>query len=340
MTDNHCVTNKRNHSISLVRFVAMCMIVLCHYFQYFGLELAWWFNVGVQMFFFISGFLYGGKDIQFSADFIIKNFKKILLPYYCFLIPIIAIYILFERDFLTVSSVIRALLSCGTIKGIEHLWFVPYILFCYVITPYISAFAQKFKKLRPLFFICAAMLSLFLGQALSLLLDSFFLFSRIACYLLGFYFAVFREQYGVRRFQIVSWLLICAALFSNGIRIYFQYVAHTQFFAFDYFTQYSHLLLGAAIVLLLLAVFHNLQDHTLLRLSDRYSYHVYIVHQLFILSPFSLLGITRHVWLNCLVVLVMICCSAFVLKVYSDRVEAVATRAAKRFDIFVRSKTE
>ena len=35
--------------------------------QYLNIELAWWFNVGVQLFFVISGFLYGGKTITDQA---------------------------------------------------------------------------------------------------------------------------------------------------------------------------------------------------------------------------------------------------------------------------------
>lgn len=32
---------KRDNAISFIRFVSMIMIVLCHFLQYFNLELAW-----------------------------------------------------------------------------------------------------------------------------------------------------------------------------------------------------------------------------------------------------------------------------------------------------------
>ena len=93
------------------------------------MELAWWFNVGVQMFFCISGFLYANKRLESAIDFISKNLRKILIPYFCFLVPIIVIYFFFARDSITVTSVASALLTSGVINGIEHLWFIPYILF-------------------------------------------------------------------------------------------------------------------------------------------------------------------------------------------------------------------
>ena len=61
------VKSEKNYAISLLRFIAMIFIVICHFFQYYNLELAWWFNVGVQIFLCISGFLYGNKKITNSA---------------------------------------------------------------------------------------------------------------------------------------------------------------------------------------------------------------------------------------------------------------------------------
>ena len=60
---NTVINKEHFYSISLLRMVAMLSIVSCHIFQYYGNFLAWWFNVGVQIFLCISGYLYGQKDI-------------------------------------------------------------------------------------------------------------------------------------------------------------------------------------------------------------------------------------------------------------------------------------
>lgn len=79
----------QNPRISFVRMIAMCMILLCHVFQEYGNELAWWFNVGVQIFLVISGFLYGGKRFEQPLPILKKQFVKITLPYYVFLLFVI-----------------------------------------------------------------------------------------------------------------------------------------------------------------------------------------------------------------------------------------------------------
>lgn len=138
----------KDYSISFLRMTSMIFIVTCHFLQYYGNELAWWLNVGVQIFFFVSGFLYGHKEDVVSIDFIIKNFKKILIPYFCFLLPVIGLYAVFAKENLTLSLVRKTLLCASTIKGIGHLWFISYILFCYLITPYLYMICKKWKILE------------------------------------------------------------------------------------------------------------------------------------------------------------------------------------------------
>ena len=111
----------RQTSISAIRFIAMLMIILCHFLQYYANELAWWFNVGVQIFFVLSGFLYGNKAIDSPIPFFAKQFKKILLPYYLFLIPVIVIYVIFAPEYISISSIVKSLFCAGTIGGIGHL---------------------------------------------------------------------------------------------------------------------------------------------------------------------------------------------------------------------------
>lgn len=60
---------KRDAAVSLIRLLAISAIVVCHLLQYSGSELAWWLNVGVQVFLCISGWLYGGKKIENALGF-------------------------------------------------------------------------------------------------------------------------------------------------------------------------------------------------------------------------------------------------------------------------------
>ena len=204
---------QKNYSISLLRLIATSFIVLCHFFQYYDVELAWWFNVGVQMFFCISGFLYANKKIDSAIDFITGNLKKILIPYFCFLIPTIAIYFAFAGDSITVSSAISALLTSDTIGGIGHLWFIPYILFCYLITPYLQALVEKIRKTKWYIFCLMFFLLTVCGSIFSKAFSSYFSFHRIFCYLFGYFAAVFLQEYKEIIYKRLVWVLTITTIF-------------------------------------------------------------------------------------------------------------------------------
>lgn len=114
-----------DYSISAIRFVAMFSIIACHIMQYLGCELAWWFNVGVQMFLCISGYLYGGKSIKNDCAFLQKTFSKILVDYYVVVIPVLALYFIFARNEISVSKVCSVLFY--TIRLMEGVTFGSYL---------------------------------------------------------------------------------------------------------------------------------------------------------------------------------------------------------------------
>lgn len=107
-------SDRKNATISLVRFVSMVFIVVCHFMQYYNMKLAFLFNVGVQMFFCLSGFLYGNKKIDTPLNFIVKNFKKILIPYWIFIVFAIGIYSIFAREYINVSLIVKMVFASLT----------------------------------------------------------------------------------------------------------------------------------------------------------------------------------------------------------------------------------
>ena len=127
---------KRDYSISFVRLIAMLFIVSCHILQFYDNELAWWFNVGVQMFFFISGYLYSNRKVNDTVSFLRKRFVKILVPYFICVICTCLVGFLFKTG-CSLKQIAHLLTVSGAdgFSSLAHLWFVPYILMCYLITP-------------------------------------------------------------------------------------------------------------------------------------------------------------------------------------------------------------
>ena len=79
----------KNNAVAFIRLISLIMIVSCHILQGLGNKMAFWVNVGVQIFLFISGFLYGTKKIDNFSNFYKQRLIKILLPFSIFSIIIV-----------------------------------------------------------------------------------------------------------------------------------------------------------------------------------------------------------------------------------------------------------
>lgn len=320
MKENELTKTERNNTISLLRLVATVFIVSCHFFQYYNMEAAWWFNVGVQMFLCISGFLYGNKRITSPVDFVCSNFKKILIPYYCYLAAAIPVYYIFHRELLNRGIIVGALLTSGTIRGIEHLWFICYILLCYIITPFLQALADKMKTLKWYAFLGVFLALAILEHYLFMYFSVYFAVTAIFCYLFGYFASVFIHNY---KYSIVKMAMIILAFVTvamNSIKIYNLYISPIAFPGYDLIATYAHPFLGITLVLVPAIVFKNIKRNRLLELSDKYSFCIYIVHQIYILGPFTLLTATESVPVNVVIAVVFTLLSAVFLKFVTDRV--------------------
>ena len=78
------LTIQESHGLVIIRVFAMLSIVVCHLFQSYNLGLAGLFNIGVQVFFVLSGYLYGTKMILDWKNWAKKRIHKIYLPYFVF----------------------------------------------------------------------------------------------------------------------------------------------------------------------------------------------------------------------------------------------------------------
>ena len=296
---------EKNASISLIRMVAMSFIIICHIFQTYGNELAWWFNVGVQIFLIISGYLYCSKDYSAESPLKIlkKQFKKILIPYYFWLPIVIILYSFLCPQYLSITSIIKYILCCGVIEGQGQFWFIPYILFCYLLTPYlywIKQFVKDYNIIKTLL-IYFAVIALFI--VLSIVFHSYFGGGYIVCYFIGYFIAdIFSRFKEKRTFNLLFAVIFGITVLAVGIKIYLLYINPIQFSGilesiFNMFKAYSHLLLGLTIFLGLLKL-PNIKYNKLFSFSDKYSYEIFIVHALFTRGTFHLLYLTDYTTLN------------------------------------------
>lgn len=313
----------RDYKISIIRILAMLSIVACHICQSQDMPIAFWLNVGVQVFLFMSGYLYGQKIINNKKIWLKKQFKKILIPYYIYVFCILIVYFLLAREVLTWKNVLSLVLNLQLLiampKGLGHLWFIPVILISYLITPLLQKIVKsntytKKKKMILLSITC-------------IVLECFFLQSRIntgicniICYILG-YLIAYGKSKEKNKNEIIEYIIIILALISNLIKVFYtnpndNIVINS---ILNILILNSHILLGTALFIILYRVLKNINnilDETkkkYIDIIDKYCYYIYITHHVFILGPLSLINVTSIFPVNLLIIILSIIISSYLL---------------------------
>lgn len=140
------MTKEQSLAISVIRCFSVSIIVLCHILQGMNSRLAWWFNVGVQILLFTSGFLYGSKVIKRVRPWLFQRAVRILAPFYILVFVYVIVGISFhffhQSPWHTARSSVPYLFDLqqfrGGVPGLQHLWFLTTIALCYLITPFVQ----------------------------------------------------------------------------------------------------------------------------------------------------------------------------------------------------------
>jgi len=313
----------------------MTFIVTCHFLQYYGNELAWWFNVGVQMFLFISGYIF--SNLKMDITTLKKQFCKILIPYYIFVTFACALWIAFSTDANIFDIVlIYVLRSYGKFEGLHHLWFISYILLAYVMTPVVIVFLKQFEGSFCRMLVGSGTLVISLMVFFELF-ATYYNAAWMICYFMGIVIGrlLNSQNANFHRGGGHTVSIICAlAIICNCLQIVIDYHICPEFDGiyksiYNRFCSYSHVLLGISLVFFLRHIYKRylsrFDNSIVLKLSDKYSYYIYLVHQFFILGCFSLCSIFRT---PCIAVLfsliVIIFCAYYLHKVASKLFDGFA----------------
>lgn len=248
---------ERDISISIIRMISTLLIIICHFFQYLNYEIAWWLNVGVQIFLFMSGYLYAKRSFTNNdLSFIKKQFIKILVDYYIVAVPIIALYFLFLPNEISFSKAVYFLLTYDNLGGGSiHLWYIPYCLLCYLITPLLSrVFDELFAENHLIIKFFAIMMLVFLVSWTFL---GYFNSAWVSCYILGFFISRLeaRDEKQLYKSFVLALFLITFA--CNTVQIIVDYVLKINIsngFVLTMYKQmcdYFHTCLGSSLFILL-----------------------------------------------------------------------------------------
>lgn len=303
--------------ISYLRVFAMAMIVLCHLANHSLLGIvhatAQFFNVGVEIFFIISGFLFGIKKIKGSySKWYQRRFIRLLPSYYVFLVLLLVIHFCGNNEIVTKSWIAQVFCLEGFgyyVHGAEHLWFITIILLCYIITPLLDFLrfnvSDRFNRI------------LYMLSLLVCIYVTFGVNKQAGIYLL--------------KLNIFIWAYICGSLYERflGVRqiifcvlgvlgVFFRITGKV---VFDSTILYDVLIVGISqgmIAFSFLGVFYglfkNCKNSKAVAFFDSISYEIYLVHYMLVVGPVSLMQVTNYYLINCILV---ICISIILAKLLS-----------------------
>jgi len=324
----------RDEKIAFIRVLATIMIVVCHLLQSLSLEAAFWFNLGVQIFFFMSGFLFGKKDIENIKEWYKRRITKVLIPY----IILLVIMLLIERIYLNQTYAYKKIFAnligfqgfVGCIKTMTHTWFVSYILLAYLITPILQKIItiEEKSERKFLFSLALIAISLFILQNFKVInIISAWLFN----YILGYYFSRYYigKEKNYNKFMVTLLLISIIILI---IRLPIQYntfnIKFPKMFLnnLEYIKQWSHVFIGSSLFVLLYKYLPQIKKKKLLSFFDNESYYIYLTHQIFILSQFSLIHITNNLVINIALIILASIISAMILELLTKLFFWILTR--------------
>lgn len=335
--------SKRDPAISAVRFIALGMIIACHILQHYDLPGTWYLVTGVQVFLCISGFLYGRRTVGDGVAFFRRGAWKVLRDCWILLLLVIPLYLAFEPGEHNALDVLNLfVLDYGRFHGMEHLWFLPTILLCYLFTPLLQRFATHVREFSTVRFVAETALLCVVIQAVLDRIIGKFNAAWLFCYIVTYLAANRRAAGRTAGFRTPLIVFAVAAVVLNAARILLHSFLESP--SPDSLLYYFHMLLEdysrATFGILLFFAGYRLFSAlrlerakpvaALLRFTDRYSYDIYLTHYVWTEASFGVIAMSFTPYGDLVVILTGTVASALLLQFIGRKADAGIGRLRER----------
>lgn len=321
--NNTTARKNRSEPISFVvwlRAISAILILMCHLVQThtnpYVVMTSQIFNVGVNVFIIISGFLFGRLGIgRPYGKWLTRRLKRIYYPYWLFLAIITVAHLLrgYEINIPTVLfSVTGAQGFHYVFPGFEHTWFISAILLCYLFTPLIDILTNRVihKKSKKCGMVLIVLLALApIGIAF---LPNYAIFDPLPFYALAFILGRRWERIQITKKQAM--LALACAAFAFGLRFIARIWLDETIWYNRMIAVYTHYLAGFC-MFFASAWFLNRNPIKLFGFISEISFEVYLYHYMFIWPPLSVMSISENWLINCIAALVASMMSSWVMNV-------------------------
>lgn len=283
-------------SIDIIRICGAALIFLCHACNESGSVvggmLGQIFNVGVPIFFILSGYLHGQKETpKNKLKWYGRKLHRLLLPLYIFVAALAAAYLAagLPIDLSIWGQTIIPI--CGLtqkyIPGCGQLWFLTHLLICYLLTPLLQEHTQLGKRgivlMSAIWLVVCVLLAYTVPPIWCTLLNS------LLSYAVGFYvlphLLLRKHHYG---------LLLGTAFLSCCCRFVFRHFFDGTPFYNSVATELCSLVLALSIIVFLFqigklfdAAVNSSVKSRVAALSKK-TYEFYLVHYIFLTGPLKI----------------------------------------------------
>ena len=305
---------KTDSRLNCIRAVAVVMIVFCHFFQIIGLlDVAFWLNTGVQIFFVLSAYLMSQKQFSSRGDvwqFYKKRILRIMIPMWIYTACLVLVLLVLRIHIAPIAILLYALGLAGFapsgILGLGHFWYITVILICYLLVPLMDKLSRNRNR-----WLWTVLISL-LGLALMTLVGKSAYGVNLALFL--FTYMYFRTQSEPITGKVPALWAIPTVLFSI-LRLYLDGYdfANVQLCSLydGIFVTTTKCLLGLWLFFMGMKVLKNSTNGRLTHYLSTRSYEIYLTHQFILLAvneylPLPQKGTAIGAVIMCLISVVLI----------------------------------
>lgn len=317
----HSTLVEKNLGISIARVVGMFSIILCHLFNE-SLRFSFLgqlFNVGVFVFLFISALLYGKKIIGNTKEWLLKRGKKILIPFYIFMIFLFVVRFILYGTLEWKSYAIYAFNIQGFVAGVTgagHLWFLTLIMLCYLVTPILDKMKPRVQMMpniqRSVMILLAMGIHLIIVYYISGVVGLYYFY--LLAYAVVYYYGYFRNLEFSKKQIVALTLFMCIAV---ATRVISKSMIDESILYDNVLVGYTQAVLGAWILVMCLnmkGLIRKIHGEKIIIYLDGISFEIYIVHYMFCVGPFRVMSITESFVVNSIIVMMLSYICALVLR--------------------------
>lgn len=282
----------------------MISILLCHFVPHhpnaYVQMSAQFFNIGVQIFFILSGFLFGTQgEICDIRKWCTKRLIRIYIPWILFVVILAFIHITLGKNILTWNWLKLLFGLQGTHVGVEgagQTWFVTCLLICYLATPILNQLSRHQQNV-PLIITLAiwpALLAMLTNQAI------FTLLSPLSWYGIAYlYGRHFNTNHINSKSGIIGLSLAIIALMGR----FLIKTMTTNTIVYDQIVVgYSQAIAAAGIIFSIAWLTKEKYPGKSILLFSSISFEIYLYHYMLSAGPISLFSLTPYWTINALII--------------------------------------